>query len=685
MKFLFKNGFYVSALLSMLTFAVYPTLAQALGMGAAETQSSIGENMRVRVSLFNVQNPDAIEIELTNLDGQTSLLKNLNAELDRSNSQLTVLIESEQAVNEPFFSFSLSVTDGAATVSRDFNVLFDLPRGVSSNFDVASRYDVQDLDVVPTTPLANSDNRSNAEIMGPYDWAQAGSIPEKFGPVLDGQSLWRVARRINKAMGVTQEQMMWALYEANRQAFSSSSVESLRAGEVLTIPSESQVRATSFTAARQQLKDLSTAPVATTAPSNSPALTQESSLVDVQTSTEEAPIDEFVDSSSASEPAFQLTGLEGVGGVSANSDDQQSSAIIQSLAETVGNLSQELIRKDEQISLLEGQVEELKNFIRDEGNIPPVASLDEITATETQIESQPEDDFEPPAEIEAQAELQSDTDTVVEPDPNEIITSAETVEQSEQVDTVAAPVVPQAEQKQNYNLWLLIVGLVASVLLTLFLLRKRLASLFKSLHIGDGNDHLDFDHANEPIINAGRSQQSDSPRDYSTIQAVQRNLDGNELAEGISYIDLADDKETSEEELDLGPEKVAVSSQPVSDDIEYDDGSYEANEILAIDEEASELEAFAEVDDEDLTFDERFTRLIEEKDYSFARELLDFARYNEINDDRYHCERLRLLKAMGNEDGFYEYYYEIEAKIPEFPPKLQTEISQFVVQLAQAG
>ena len=40
---------------------------------------------------------------------------------------------------------------------------------------------------------------------------------------------------------------------------------------------------------------------------------------------------------------------------------------------------------------------------------------------------------------------------------------------------------------------------------------------------------------------------------------------------------------------------------------------------------------------------------------------------------------------MGNEDGFYEYYYEIEAKIPEFPPKLQTEISQFVVQLAQAG
>jgi len=85
-----------------------------------------------------------------------------------------------------------------------------------------------------------------------------------------------------------------------------------------------------------------------------------------------------------------------------------------------------------------------------------------------------------------------------------------------------------------------------------------------------------------------------------------------------------------------------------------------------------------------MTFDERFDRLLEDKDYDFARELLDFARHNEIDDERYHCERLRLLKAMHDEDGFYEYYYEIESQIPSFPPALQTEISQFVVQLAQA-
>ena len=85
-----------------------------------------------------------------------------------------------------------------------------------------------------------------------------------------------------------------------------------------------------------------------------------------------------------------------------------------------------------------------------------------------------------------------------------------------------------------------------------------------------------------------------------------------------------------------------------------------------------------------MTFDERFSRLIEDKDYVFARELLDFARFNEIEDERYHCERLRLLMAMRDEGGFHEYYNKIEARIPSFPIELQTEISQFVVRFTRA-
>jgi len=142
------------------------------------------------------------------------------------------------------------------------------------------------------------------------------------------------------------------------------------------------------------------------------------------------------------------------------------------------------------------------------------------------------------------------------------------------------------------------------------------------------------------------------------------------------------DDEASEDEDEASKSSSARNGAAANDDndsVDFDDGSYEANEVLDLEE------ALAEDDEEDLTFDERFSNLLAEKDFNFARELLDFARYNEINDDRYHCERLRLLKSMDDEDGFYEYYYEIESKIPSFPPKLQTEISQFVVQLAQGS
>jgi len=710
MKSLVKDGRCILALLCLLGMAV-PSMSFALGMGAAETQSSIGENMRIKVALFNVTSPDGVQIEVENLAGQTSLIRNLSTELDRSNSQLSVLIQSDQPVNEPFFSFSLSVTDATATVSRDFNVLFDLPRGATSNFQTNENYQVDDLEIAPTfsdTNVATSNgagSSNNSGIMGPYDWAEAGQIPAKFGPVLDGQSLWRVARRINKAMGVSLEQMMWALYQANPQAFSTNSVESLKAGEVLTIPSEAQVRATGFSQAKAQLAELS--------PDRSDQAASVPASVSNDAIPSDAPIDEFAAASSPPDRSFQLTGVDGAASGGAN-NGEQSSAIIQSLAETVGNLSQELIIRDEKIAVLEGQVEDLKNFIREEGSESDSstvldAGVEIVSDTEfsTGLSNEPAAELSTELEIEEQAGIDEElgVDETLEIDDFIGVDEASGLDETIQIDEqLTSPATSEAtiettnptlasepaetepaiedEDKANSTRWLL--AALALGLLGLLLLRRRIANLFRFLKLGKGDEELDFDHSNEPRV-SGPGENA-GPRDYSVMQSVQREVDGNEIAEGISYLDLTDSEANGEFE-----EESELMIEEESDEIDFDDGSYEANEILNIEtedselSELSELEGFDEINEEDLTFDERFSRLIAEKDFSFARELLDFARYNEINDDRYHCERLRLLKAMGNEDGFYEYYYEIESKIPSFPPKLQTEISQFVVQLAQAG
>ena len=85
-----------------------------------------------------------------------------------------------------------------------------------------------------------------------------------------------------------------------------------------------------------------------------------------------------------------------------------------------------------------------------------------------------------------------------------------------------------------------------------------------------------------------------------------------------------------------------------------------------------------------MDFNQRFERLLDEQDYDFALELLNFARHNEIEEDRYHCERLRLLQAMNDEDAFYNYYYDIESSISSFDLAIQNRISQLVVDLAQS-
>ena len=203
---------------------------------------------------------------------------------------------------------------------------------------------------------------------------------------------------------------------------------------------------------------------------------------------------------------------------------------------------------------------------------------------------------------------------------------------------------------------------IFSLCLIAFFLRNRLFSLFESLNLFGSDEEVEFASVGvdesthkyaraqaEPSLDTSNDlTQSAAEKDYSILSAVESSMADKDVLDGISYLDLADD------------------------------GSYEENEVLEF-----ETEDVAVEEVEDLSFDERFERLLAESDFEFARELLEFARHNEINDQRYHCERLRILEKMKDEDAFYDYYYEIESEIPSYPQNLQTQISQLVVQLAQ--
>ena len=569
----------------------------AMGIGAAEADSYIGQPLVVRIPLFNIKNPQALSVELQSDRSAAQGQSPLRPTIDSSNSQLTIVVTSESVVTEPYINFTLNIRDSHDIVSKDFAVLLNLAPKALQESPVSVRGGISNQ----TLTARNVDLTNSGSLMGPYDWAEAGNIPARFGAVLDGQSLWRVARRIDTAMGVSRNQMMWALYQANPHAFASESVESLKAGSYLTIPEYSQVAALSDSEAKRRLDQLSGLTITSVARQQ-----PEPSLLDTQP-------EQSITESATEEveaPAFQLTSVDQLpvgSSTSGSGDDPRSQEIIGALADTVNNMSEELLNKDKRIRYLEGQVEELQALIR-AGEVP-------ISA---------------------------------EPAAQQLIAAPEAVSGPVAVDSETVT----TKSASSWWQWLAL-ALFATVAL-IWALKSRLAGLLQSLNLFGSNDSVAFEELEEKLDKAVSMSDYKSlipPKpvkeeaNYAELSALEKSQDAMPGMEGISFMEL-DESESYDEEDTI--------------------------ELVSVDE-----------DDTDLSFDERFERLLEEQDYEFARELLDFARYNEINDDRYHCERLRLLKAMHDEDGFYEYYYEIEAKIPKFPAKLQTAISQLVVQLAQ--
>ncbi|MFT6407766.1 MAG: FimV-like protein [Arenicella sp.] len=591
--------------------------ANALGLGAAEANSYIGEPLSVRVPLFNVADPNSLSINLKSRQFDGAGSAKVTATLDRSNSQLSVILSSDSVVNEPYVSFTLDLVDNNIEFSKQFNVLMDLRAGGIKVIPANSSNAINSLS-------ESFDSRSNATtagaVMGPYDTAQTGRIAKQFGAVLDGQSLWRVARRINRAMGVSRSQMMWGLYKANPDAFSSRSISSLKAGSFLIIPDQSIVKNLSDSQAKARIAEIELdqpydlkADASRLLKNSNNATQQFDSGSSLAGQNDSESINNEMSNANGGVAAspFQVTGIDTAAQDAGAADPLQAQNIIASLTETVGNLSQQMSRKDQKIEFLEKQIVDLKGYIGEE------ASAEQVALTAIQ---------------QASANDAENMSAIVS-------------------NRNAGPVV---EYTIAVWQWLLLCLFALSCLA--YLTRDRLYALGQSLNLFGSNDQVEFNTVplqdiDESYIDVDSDAElttadESSKKDYSVMHAVEKSAIEKDVLEGVSYMDLADD------------------------------GSFDANDILQFDtkEKAEDIE--------DLSFDQRFEQLLAEGDFEFARELLDFARHNEINDERYHCERLRLFEKMRDEDGFYKYYYEIESKIPKFRQSLQTQISQLVVKLA---
>ena len=241
----------------------------ALGLGDLELKSALNQQFYAEIELTNVRGLAAEEI-LPNLGAQKDfdragversyVLIDLRFKVEaRENGQLFVRITSSKPIIEPFLDFIVEVLWPSGRMLREYTVLLDPP--------VFGKGGVEPIQVSPSQQRATAPKLTVPAEPQPPRQAQARETTTQstkapkakftsgeYGMTSYGDTLWKIALSVRPDNSVSVQQTMLALKEANPEAFINDNINLLKAGYVLRIPTERELRASSFEAAVAEVR-----------------------------------------------------------------------------------------------------------------------------------------------------------------------------------------------------------------------------------------------------------------------------------------------------------------------------------------------------------------------------------------------------------------------------------------------
>lgn len=280
----------VKATVMAVALATLPMISQSAGLGRLNVLSGLGQPLRAEIDLVSVQTAEveSLRATLASVDSYkeaqidyppTSLGLRFNLD-KRANGQYYIVVNSAQSVNEPFIDFLVELKWDGGRVLREYTALLD-PVGYNPGANVVAPVSpVKSNPIaqpspakvvpVPTAPIAAAPAQSKPVAASKPEAApkKAEAKPEAKpavksepkdspnGPtytVKSGDTLAGVAR-MNMAEGVSLEQMLVGIYQANQGAFEGNNMNRLKKGEVLSIPTKDALASLTKEAATQEIK-----------------------------------------------------------------------------------------------------------------------------------------------------------------------------------------------------------------------------------------------------------------------------------------------------------------------------------------------------------------------------------------------------------------------------------------------
>ena len=301
--------------------------AFALGLGDIDLHSALNQRINADIELLSVRPDDADSIKI--ILGSAEDFAQAGLERPYLLNQLRFLVvakgkghyrihvTSEQAIREPFLDFLVQVTWRGGQLLREYTVLLDPPVLMPAPVQVITAPVTKAVApatpavAAPTapattpgsTPLSAAPQQAPTPPAPPKPAAQpspSAAAPQsesnapashngsEYGPIHPSETLWGIANRSRPNRSVSVDQMMQAILQANPDAFINNNVNNLKAGQILRIPSASEVDAVNAAKAHaatltqneawRNRRSAPTAPAPVAAPAKAPAPVAEAAV-----------------------------------------------------------------------------------------------------------------------------------------------------------------------------------------------------------------------------------------------------------------------------------------------------------------------------------------------------------------------------------------------------------------------
>lgn len=260
---------YISSFRACLLILVMmsPWTGFAAGLGKLTINSSLGQPLQAEIDLVAVKNEEisSLAAQLASHEAfrqagidYKSFFSSFKISIEpRSNGDPFIKIMSPTAINEPFLNMLVELNWASGRLMREYTVLLDPLESATSNpvapilshnLDASS---IQSKEAV--TSVSQVEQATAPEVKKPAPVSDKKNREKTYGPVNQGDTLSSIAGEVSP-QGVSLNQVLIAMFRANRDAFIEDNMNLLKVGVVLRIPDRNEILAIPESEANKEVK-----------------------------------------------------------------------------------------------------------------------------------------------------------------------------------------------------------------------------------------------------------------------------------------------------------------------------------------------------------------------------------------------------------------------------------------------